>query len=92
MASGVFGALLARVFGRDLGRWSLAAACALAGFAYGAFLDLHLWVMYSGEHSLNEYLVMAGRGAAVQPRPRRGQRRLLPRLRTAAGAGVAALP
>ena len=59
---GVFGALLARVFGRDLGRWSLAAACALAGFAYGAFLDLHLWVMYSGEHSLNEYLVMAGRG------------------------------
>ena len=59
---GVFGALLARVFGRDLGRWSLAAACALAGLAYGAFLDLHLWVMYAGEHSLNEYLVVAGRG------------------------------
>ena len=59
---GVFGALLARVFGRDLGRWSLAAACALAGLAYGAFLDLHLWVMYSGEHSLDEYLVIAGRG------------------------------
>ena len=59
---GVFGALLARVFGRDLGRWSLAAACALAGLAYGAFLDLHLWVMYSGEHSMSEYLVMAGRG------------------------------
>ena len=59
---GVFGALLARVFGRELGRWSLAAACAVAGLAYGAFLDLHLWVMYSGEHSLNEYLVMAGRG------------------------------
>ena len=59
---GVFGALLARVFGRDLGRWSLAAACAVAGLAYGAFLDLHLWVMYSGEHSMSEYLVMAGRG------------------------------
>ncbi|HEV2776694.1 MAG TPA: hypothetical protein VGV90_13955, partial [Solirubrobacteraceae bacterium] len=59
---GVFGALLARVFGRDLGRWSLAGACALAGLAYGAFLDLHLWVMYSGEHSMSEYLVMAGRG------------------------------
>ena len=59
---GVFGALLARVFGRDLGRWSLAAACALAGLAYGAFMDLHLWVMYSGEHALGEYLVIAGRG------------------------------
>jgi len=59
---GVFGALLARVFGRDLGRWALATACALAGLAYGAFLDLHLWVMYSGEHSMSEYLVIAGRG------------------------------
>jgi len=59
---GVFGALLARLFGRDLGRWPLAAACALAGLAYGAFLDLHLWVMYSGEHSMSEYLVIAGRG------------------------------
>lgn len=59
---GVFGALLARLFGRNLGRWPLAAACALAGLAYGAFLDLHLWVMYSGEHSMSEYLVLAGRG------------------------------
>ena len=59
---GVFGALLARVFGRDLGRWPLAAACAIAGLAYGAFMDLHLWVMYSGEHSAAEYAVLAGRG------------------------------
>jgi energy-coupling factor transport system substrate-specific component len=59
---GLFGAGLARVFGRELGRWSLASACALAGFAYGAFLDLHLWVLYSGEHSWAEYLVVAGRG------------------------------
>jgi energy-coupling factor transport system substrate-specific component len=59
---GVFGALLARVFGRELGRWPLAVACALAGLAYGAFLDLHLWVMYSGQHSLSEYLVLSGRG------------------------------
>jgi energy-coupling factor transport system substrate-specific component len=59
---GVFGALLARVFGRDLGRWPLAGACALAGLAYGAFLDLHLWVLYAGEHSWAEYLVLAGRG------------------------------
>jgi len=61
-AVGLFGAGLARVFGRELGRWSLASACALAGFAYGAFLDLHLWVLYSGEHSWAEYLVVAGRG------------------------------
>jgi energy-coupling factor transport system substrate-specific component len=60
-AVGVFGALLARVFGRDLGRWPLAAGCALAGLAYGSFLDLHLWVLYSA-HSWDEYLVVAGRG------------------------------
>ncbi len=59
---GLFGALLARVFGRDLGRWPLAAACALAGLAYGAFLDLHLWVLYAGQHTWAEYVVIGGRG------------------------------
>ena len=61
-AVGLFGALLARLFGRDLGRWPLAGACALAGLAYGAFLDLHLWVLYAGEHTWAEYLVIGGRG------------------------------
>ena len=61
-AVGLLGALLARSFGRDLGRWGLAAACGLAGLAYGAFLDFHLWVLYAGQHSWNEYLVLAGRG------------------------------
>lgn len=61
-AVGLFGALLARVFGRDLGRWPLAGACAFAGLAYGSFMDLHLWVLYAGQHSLSEYLVVAGRG------------------------------
>ena len=60
---GLFGAGLARVFGRDIGRWPLAGACAFAGLAYGAFLDLHLWVLYAGQHSWAEYLVLAGRGA-----------------------------
>ena len=60
-AVGVFGALLARVFGRRLGRWPLAGACALAGLAYGSFLDLHLWVVYSS-HTWAEYLLVAGRG------------------------------
>lgn len=61
-AVGLFGALLARLFGRELGRWPLAIACAVAGFAYGAFLDLHLWVLYAGRHTWAEYLVLGGRG------------------------------
>ncbi|HEX8158735.1 MAG TPA: prenyltransferase/squalene oxidase repeat-containing protein [Solirubrobacteraceae bacterium] len=59
---GLFGALLARLFGRDLGRWSLAVACMISGFAYGAFLDFHLWVQYAGQHTWAEYAVIAGRG------------------------------
>ena len=49
---GVGGALLARAAGRDLGRASLAVACAVAGAAYGVVMNLHLWVTYSGDHSL----------------------------------------
>jgi energy-coupling factor transport system substrate-specific component len=49
---GVGGALLARVAGRELGRGALAAACAVAGAAYGVVMNLHLWVTYSGDHSL----------------------------------------
>jgi energy-coupling factor transport system substrate-specific component len=61
-AVGLSGALLARTVGRDLGRWALAGVCALAGLAYGAFMDLHLWVVYAGEHSWAEYGVLAGKG------------------------------
>ena len=60
-AVGLFGALLARSFGRDLGRWPLALACGLAGLAYGGWMDLHLWVTYT-DHRLAEYGVIAGRG------------------------------
>ena len=49
---GVAGALLARAFGRDLGRTGLAVACAAAGAGYGAVMNFHLWVTYSGDHSL----------------------------------------
>jgi energy-coupling factor transport system substrate-specific component len=49
---GVGGALLARTFGRELGRGALAAACALAGAGYGVVMNLHLWVTFSGDHSL----------------------------------------
>ena len=59
-AVGVFGALLARAFGRDLGRFQLAGACGLAGLAFGAWMDLHLWVLWT-DHRLAEYGVLAGR-------------------------------
>ncbi|MEA2149033.1 MAG: energy-coupling factor transport system substrate-specific component [Solirubrobacteraceae bacterium] len=59
---GLFGAALARLFGRDLGRWPLAGACACAGFAYGAFLDFHLWVLYAGQHTWAEYRFIGGQG------------------------------
>jgi energy-coupling factor transport system substrate-specific component len=59
---GLFGALLARLFGRDLGRWSLAGACMVAGLAYGAFLDFHLWVLFAGQHTWAEYALLASKG------------------------------
>ena len=49
---GVGGALLGRVAGRELGRVPLAAACALASLGFGAVMNLHLWVTYSGDHTL----------------------------------------
>jgi energy-coupling factor transport system substrate-specific component len=60
-AAGLVGAGLARIAGRDLGRWPLAAACGAAGFALGTFLDFSLWVTY-GSHSLAELVLLAGRG------------------------------
>jgi energy-coupling factor transport system substrate-specific component len=49
---GVGGALLARVAGRELARVPLAAACAIASLGFGAVMNLHLWVTYSGDHTL----------------------------------------
>ncbi len=49
---GLFGAALAQLGGRELGRLALAAACAAAGFAFGAVMNLSLWVTYSGDHTL----------------------------------------
>jgi energy-coupling factor transport system substrate-specific component len=49
---GVAGALLGRAAGRGLGRVPLAIACAVASAAYGAWMNVHLWITYSGDHSL----------------------------------------
>jgi energy-coupling factor transport system substrate-specific component len=52
--AGLLGAGLARLFGRELGRISLAAACALAGLLFGAVMNLSMWVTYSGDHTLEK--------------------------------------
>ncbi len=59
---GVGAAVLGRVSGRRLGRWQLAFWAALAGFAYGALLDLSVMVSYGGEQSLDRYLALSARG------------------------------
>ena len=48
---GLAGAGLARVAGRELGRIPLAAACAIASLGFGAVMNLHLWISYSGDHT-----------------------------------------
>ena len=60
--TGLLGAGLALLTGRKVGRVGLAVACGLAGFAYGALLDLSLMVTYGGEQSLDRYLALAARG------------------------------
>ena len=59
---GLGGAGLAALTGRRLGRIGLAAACAIAGLAYGALLDLSVMVTYGGEQSLDRYLALLARG------------------------------
>ncbi len=59
---GLAGAWLAIVTGRRLGRFGLAATCAIAGLAYGALLDFSVMVTYGGEQSLDRYLALSGRG------------------------------
>ena len=60
--TGLGGAWLAAASGRRLGRWGLAIACAVAGLAYGALLDLSVMVTYGGEQSLDRYLALSARG------------------------------
>ncbi|HEX5955168.1 MAG TPA: hypothetical protein VFY37_04465, partial [Solirubrobacterales bacterium] len=60
--TGLLGAWLAAATGGRVGRFGLAAVCALAGLAYGALLDLSLMVTYGGEQSLDRFLALSGRG------------------------------
>ncbi len=60
-ATGVAGALLARVTRGHIGRWPLAAACFMLGFAFTALQDVGDWVTYS-DHSLAQLGVYVGKG------------------------------
>ena len=51
-AVGVLGAIVGRATGRKLGRVPLAIACAAASALFGAWMNVHLWVTYSGDHTL----------------------------------------
>ncbi|HEX7058470.1 MAG TPA: prenyltransferase/squalene oxidase repeat-containing protein [Solirubrobacterales bacterium] len=57
---GVFGAALA-LGGRNAGRLTLAAACGLAGIAYGALLNFSLMATYGGDLSLERFLTLEAR-------------------------------
>ncbi len=59
--TGMLGAWLALVTGRRIGRWPLALACAVAGFAFTAVQDLGDWVTYS-DHSYAQLGVYVGKG------------------------------
>jgi len=61
---GILGALLARATNDDAGRWQLAATCAFAGALYGTLLDVQQWLVFSPEHSLAQYGVVASASLA----------------------------
>ena len=56
--AGLLGGLVARGFGRELGRWPLAAACAVAGALFGLLLDAYQWVQ-GAEQDLPHYLAVS---------------------------------
>lgn len=56
---GVGGAGLARVAGRELGRWPLALACGAAGLAFGAVMDTYQWTLASHQ-DLPTWIVVSG--------------------------------
>ncbi len=79
---GVLGALAARALGERPARIPLAALCALAGLAFGAFMDLSVWATVGGtQHSLAEYGAISLRKPPFNIAHGRGQRRLRARVR-----------
>jgi hypothetical protein len=59
-AVGIGGAILARVLrGREPNRYVLAAVCGLAGFAFGAWMDVYQWTL-AARQDLDTYVAVAG--------------------------------
>jgi hypothetical protein len=57
---GIVGALLARTLrGREPNRYLLAAVCGLAGFAFGAWMDIYQWTL-AARQDLDTYVAVAG--------------------------------
>jgi energy-coupling factor transport system substrate-specific component len=59
--TGIVGAGLALVFRRTIGRWPLAIACCVCGFAFTAVQDAGDWITYS-DHSFTQLVVYVGQG------------------------------
>ena len=57
---GLFGAGLARVFGHELSRVPLAAACGVAGLGFGAVMNFGTWSTFSGDHTTAKLVAYAG--------------------------------
>ncbi len=58
---GIYGAILALLWRRRIGRLTLAAACGLAGVAYGALLNFSLMATYGGELSVQRFAALESR-------------------------------
>ena len=57
---GVGGAVLARATrGRELGRWPLALACAVAGIGFGAVMDTYQWTL-AAQQDLATWIAISG--------------------------------
>ena len=59
-AAGVAGALLATISRRRAGRLTLSGACALAGLAFGAWMDLFTLMAFTATPSAHGYIAIAG--------------------------------
>ena len=57
---GLAGAALGALTGRQIGRIPLAIACGVMGLVFGAIMDLSVWVSYTGDPTLAQYVAIAG--------------------------------
>ena len=55
---GVFGAIIGRVTGQQIGRIPLALLCGAAGLGFGAIMDGSIWVTYAGGQGITQYLTI----------------------------------